>query len=96
MKEKIEKIRDQWLKRSYYLAKNSAKYQGHDVFVSWEIWRDLWCKNDNYLRKGRGKNDLCLARNDIDKSWTDDNVSVRTRHEVLIQQAKDRREKNDL
>lgn len=66
-----------WLKH-----RAQAKYRKEDYDLTWEDWQTLW-SNEDYLKRGRKINDLCLQKIDPDGGWTITNVEVNTRYEYL-------------
>lgn len=66
-----------WLKH-----RAQARYRGEDYEIQWEDWEQLW-SDDDFLRRGRHKNDLCLSRKDIKQAWSLHNCQVTTRDQHL-------------
>ena len=57
----------------------SARLRGEHWDLPWETWRDIWLPNWEF--RGRGANDLCLARIDMDGPWHESNIHLLTRRE---------------
>ena len=75
-------------------AKAQAKYR-QEVWLITEIeYIKLWRTDDQYLKKGRGIDDLCLTRKDFDLDWTLDNVEIISRHDHYKRCHQYKREKN--
>lgn len=72
------------LRRAYAVARCQAKYRNESWELTWEEWRDLWLENNQYLRKGRGSNDLALVRISLRKPWRWDNVQIEVRRIHLV------------
>ena len=71
------------LRRYYIRSRNQAKHRGQDWNISFEDYAFLWRANDNYLRIGRCRNNLHLARIDEKGAWDIQNVQIATRGEHL-------------
>jgi len=57
----------------------SARLRKQVWDLPWETWRDMWLPN--WHSRGRGAQDLCMARIDMDGPWTASNVEIITRRE---------------
>ena len=74
---------DEREKRYAYLKHRSqCMYRKEPYDLSWEDWNELWT-DELFAKRGRGKDDLCLARVNIRDSWNLFNCIVYTRHEHL-------------
>ena len=59
-----------------------ANHRGEDYHLTFEDWLSIW-SDDDFLKRGRGKEDLCLYKIEIDGPWDLSNVQVGTRMEYL-------------
>lgn len=66
-----------WLKH-----KAQAKHRGESYSLTHEEWAELWT-TENWLRRGRGKEDLCLMQLSPRLGWHIGNVEVVTRQTYL-------------
>lgn len=66
-----------------------ANFRGEHHSLSWSDWQTLW-PTDQFLKRGRKPDDLCLIMRDFDLGWTMHNVSVVTRREHLQRKRHDR------
>jgi hypothetical protein len=57
-------------------ARAQAKYRGESWTITEEQYIAIWRKDDQYLKKGRGPNDLCLTMCDPELGWHLDNVEI--------------------
>lgn len=78
---------------AYLKHKAQAKYRGENHELTAEQWCELWTM-DRWLCRGRGKNDLCLSRVDLDLGWTFNNCTVKERT-VYLKRASEYRERKD-
>lgn len=62
-------------------ARAQATYRGEVWTITESEYIQLWRKDDQYLKKGRGTDDLCLVRRDYEQGWHLDNVEIRSRLE---------------
>lgn len=67
---------------AYLKHRAQARFRKEPYQLSWEDWQTLWSDSD-FQKRGRSKNDLCLARLDHLGAWELCNVVVCTRLEVL-------------
>jgi len=68
------------LRRAYVVAECQARYRGEPWHLTWDIWRDLWCQQDQYLLRGRGSKNLTLSRIDCYGPWAPHNVVIEAKH----------------
>jgi hypothetical protein len=69
------------LHMDFLRARCQARYRKEEWTLLLEDYIDLWMKDDNYLNKGRGRENVCLTRKDPDLAWSKDNVCIITRAE---------------
>ena len=62
-------------------ARAQAWYLGEEWYISDDDYVRMWRENDNYLKKGRHNEDLCLTRIDYNMPWQLDNVRIISRAE---------------
>lgn len=76
-------------KHSMYMpwmrAKAQAKFRDEPWDLSFEEFYELW--KDDWHQRGRGPDDVCMTRDDIDGVWDKKNTIIITRHEHLIRQS---------
>lgn len=60
-------------------ARAQANFRGEGWTITEEEYIALWRRDDQFKRKGRRINDLCLVRIDLEKPWTLDNVEIKER-----------------
>ncbi len=64
-----------WLKH-----RSQARYRNEDYSITWEEWQSLW-SDDDFLKRGRSPDKLCLLKIDIEQGWHLNNVRVCLRKE---------------
>lgn len=78
---------DDMMRREKYYAwlKHRAQrnFRKEEYNLTWEDWETLW-PDDLFLKRGRGRDDLCLYKLDLQGSWELGNVEVGTRMEYLV------------
>ena len=57
-------------------ARAQANYRGEGWTITEEEFIAMWRKDNLYLKRGKGPEDLCLTRKDEEKPWTMDNVYI--------------------
>jgi len=76
-----------------YIAWLRARSQAHFRREPWDLtfdqYRELW--HDNWHRRGRTRDTLCLSRRDYDLGWCVDNCELLTRREHNCRQVAWRR-----
>lgn len=75
-----------YLRRAFCVARCQARYRSEEWHIDLDTWMEHWMEDDKYLQKGQRIDDYCFARIDFDLPWTDDNVCVIKRKEVLNKQ----------
>jgi len=73
----------QQLRRSFIQCRSQAKHRGQNWDIDFDDYVGLWMTNNNYLRKGRHRNNLHFCRIDDTKGWNINNVQITTRGEHL-------------
>lgn len=73
----------QRLRRSFIQCRSQAKHRGQAWNIDFDDYVFMWRANNNYLRKGRRKNDLHFCRIDDTGDWNPNNVQIVTRGEHL-------------
>ena len=58
----------------------TSRLRGDGWDLPWEQWRDTWLPV--WDQRGRGSTNLCMARRDIQKPWSPDNIEIVTRRVV--------------
>lgn len=58
--------------RAFIQQKNQAQFRGETWSLTFEQWCQAW--GTEYHRRGRGSQDLCLTRWDLDGDWTVENT----------------------
>jgi len=82
--EKLEYQRKQFIRRWWLVAKNQAKIRGQDWNLPWEVYYELWTKDDRWMHRGRASDELCMCRIDFDNlDWHPGNVQIITRKQML-------------
>lgn len=85
MKEVLEqRFLHTYLRRCWTLARNQARHRNQEWNIPYELYKEMWTENDNWLRKGSRSNDLCFTRIDVEKPWDPDNVKLDTRSGHLL------------
>jgi hypothetical protein len=64
-------------------ARAQAWYRGEQWSITEQEYIGLWRNDDNYKKKGRTRESLCMVRVDPEQPWTVDNVEIITRLEHL-------------
>jgi len=77
-----------WMKH-----KSQAKYRSEEHTLTLDEWMSLWSDED-FLARGRGRNDLCLAQQSIGDGWHINNVEIVPRIEYLLRAKEYRANKN--
>lgn len=75
-------IIDQDIKYAWMKHRSQAAYRGEDHTITLEEWRELW-PNDVWFQRGRGADNMCLSKLDIELGWSTDNVEICTRRKHL-------------
>jgi hypothetical protein len=60
-------------------ARAQAWYRGEEWTITEQEYIELWRRDDRYLKKGRGTEDLCLVRLDYEDGWHIYNVDIISR-----------------
>lgn len=72
------------LTREKYYAflkhRSQASYRKETYNLSWEDWQSFW-NDDDFVKRGRKVDDLCLTRYNFNLAWDIDNCVVCTRRE---------------
>ncbi len=71
------------LRVTFTRSQAQARSRGEQWLISWEDYYHIWTQDGSVLRKGRGQEDLCLARINPTLSWTIDNVCLEQRSKHL-------------
>ena len=58
--------------------KSQAVYRKEPHSLTWEQWQSLWC-DEQWQRRGRRGDDICLGRLDWDLGWEYSNVETMTK-----------------
>ena len=66
-------------------ARCQALWRGEGWELSFDQYRELW--GDQWSRRGRTRDTLCLSRQDYDQPWRVDNCRLLTRREHNQHQA---------
>ena len=64
--------------------RNQANYRREPWQLTFEQWCAVW--GDDWHRKGRGAQDLCMTRIDPSQAWHPDNVMLITRRDHVFRQ----------
>lgn len=67
---------------AYLKHRAQRKFRNEEYQLSWEDWQQLW-PDDLFLKRGRGRDDLCLMLKDLSEPWHVNNVAVVPRIEQL-------------
>ena len=73
-----------WLK-----AKAQANFRKEEWTLTFDEWFDLW--KDDWHKRGRKADNICMTRLDYDKPWSADNTVLMSRREQLVLQGENRR-----
>jgi len=68
---------------AYLKHKSQAQYRNEEYKLTWAEWEAIWIDDDVWFSRGRGRNDICLAKLDRSKPWEWDNVSLMKRIDYL-------------
>jgi hypothetical protein len=71
-----------------------AKFRGEDFELQFEEFYTMW--NGNWHLRGRGTNDLVLARIDWEEGWDSANIHLITRNEQCQRQGEYKQSKRAL
>lgn len=69
-------VRDKYY--AWMRHKSQSRYRGESHSLTFEQWQSLWT-NENWAKRGRKIEDLCIARLDWSDGWHDHNVAIMTR-----------------
>ena len=78
--------------RAWIQQRNQAQFRKEPWDLDFESWLALW--GDDYERRGRLANDLCLTRLDLDDSWNKDNCILMERR-VHMQRCGERKHREN-
>lgn len=70
--------------RSWLQQRNQAQWRGEPWELTLDEWKAVW--GDNFHRKGRASDSLCMTRRDRTLPWRTDNVMLMTRKEHTLSQ----------
>lgn len=70
---------------SWQRARAQANFRGEIWLLTFEQYQQIW--QPYWSMKGRGKNDMCLTREDPTGAWEPSNVTVMHRLDHLRRQA---------
>lgn len=79
--------------RCWIQHKNQANFRKEEYYLTFEQYQDLW--KHKWDMKGRGTNDYCLTRIDLEHPWQIGNVECIERLQHLKQQGYNRRGKKN-
>jgi len=68
---------------AYLKHKSQAQYRKEEYKLTWPEWESIWQDDDTWFARGRGRNDICLAKLDRSKPWEWDNVKLMKRIDYL-------------
>lgn len=71
--------------------KAQCKFRNEEYNISWEDWENIWSDED-FLKRGRGIDDLCLMKVEIDGDWSVANTQVIRRLDQLQRNTEYRRD----
>jgi hypothetical protein len=74
--------------RTWIQARNQANFRGEGWTVTFTEFQELW--REHWAHKGRGSNDYCMTRSDVEGAWELGNVEVIPRHEHFSRAGKRR------
>lgn len=87
------------LRRDKYYAwlkhRAQCKHRQEPYTITWEQWEAMWT-DELFMRRGRGRESLCLMRLTLDEAWSNDNVKICTRHTQLKRQQEYRDARSQL
>jgi len=63
--------------------RSQAIYRKEAYELTWEDWQIIWANPEDFLRRGRDRNDLVLTRQDPELPWTMRNVEIMVRLDHL-------------
>lgn len=76
------------VRHEQYIAWSRARAQAHYRQEHWHLtfeeWAELW--KDQWHRRGRTKDTVCLSRRDYDEPWSVANCEIITRREHNLRQ----------
>lgn len=94
LREQIDKLKIEKIKRKYYNGKMQARHRGQ----RWDIPRDwyiqLWLTDNRWMHSGQSSDNLNLSRKDMNGDWTVDNVHIVSRSEMLKNEGRHRKISN--
>jgi len=67
--------------RAYMQQRNQAQFRGEDWQLTFEEWLNLW--GQDFDRRGRRGDNLCLTRWDLEDSWTVTNCILMSRRDHM-------------
>ena len=63
-------------------ARAQSRFRGHEWTLTFEEFCTVWTR-EAWARRGRDPQSLGMSRIDYDKGWSLDNVTLRTRREMV-------------
>lgn len=66
-----------------------ANYRGEGWEITIEEYFDFWT-DEQWQMRGRGQQDLCMVRKDVEKPWSIDNCAIVFRYQQLVRYKKPR------
>lgn len=76
------RLHDQYV--AWLRARCQARYRHEPWDLTFEDWCQIW--GDQWERRGRTRDTLCLSRKDYDLGWSQDNCDLVTRREHNLRQ----------
>ena len=75
---------DQTRHLAWNQMRTQAGFRGEDWQLPFEHFCEFWPNKEIWAQRGRGVNDLCLTRKNVNKSWSKDNCHMVTRRRHLL------------
>jgi hypothetical protein len=66
---------------SYLKHRSQARHRGEDYHLTSDEWMKIWEDDEQWFRRGRHSESICLGRLDWDQGWQLDNVELMTRQQ---------------
>lgn len=76
-------LRDHEQYQAWLVHKAQANFRGEAHEMTFEDFREVWNQDGNWELRGRGSENICMYRIDVDQPWRKDNVAFEQRKTYL-------------
>ena len=70
--------------RPYAIAKSQAKFRNEEWNLTFEDFCKIWHSDEDWEKRGRGRDALIMTRIDEEKAWEPSNIQLIKRYDQLM------------